>query len=440
MPLIILGLGIILLFLLIVIFNLNAFLSLLITSIFVGISLGMDPLTIVESIEAGLGGILGHIAIIIGLGVIFGQIISEGGGAHRIARTLIDVFGKQNVDWAITVASFVLGIILFFEVSFILLIPIVYVVVKETNTNFLKVALPFLAAVSITHVFLPPHPGPTAVAYELNANLGVVLFYGLILSIPAVVIFGPIFAKFYRHWDIKVPDYLVPNKEFNMNEVPSITTSIIVTLSPVFLILIGVISEFTLAEGSTLNKTLTFIGNADIALLISVFIAMYVFGIHKKRKSMKELMEIAEKALVSMGGILFIVGGGGAFKEVIVDSGMADYIAEFTSEWNISPYILAWIVAAILRLAVGSATVTVLTASGVMIPIIAATGATPELMVIAITSASIAWGPPSDVAFWFAKEYFNLTMIQTVKSVCVMFTLLALYGLLGVIILSTVIG
>src|SRR5699024_2620830 len=218
MPLIILGLGIILLFLLIVIFNLNAFLSLLITSIFVGISLGMDPLTIVESIEAGLGGILGHIAIIIGLGVIFGQIISEGGGAHRIARTLIDVFGKQNVDWAITVASFVLGIILFFEVSFILLIPIVYVVVKETNTNFLKVALPFLAAVSITHVFLPPHPGPTAVAYELNANLGVVLFYGLILSIPAVVIFGPIFAKFYRHWDIKVPDYLVPNKEFNMNE------------------------------------------------------------------------------------------------------------------------------------------------------------------------------------------------------------------------------
>src|SRR5699024_4489465 len=155
---------------------------------------------------------------------------------------------------------------------------IVYVVVKETNTNFLKVALPFLAAVSITHVFLPPHPGPTAVAYELNANLGVVLFYGLILSIPAVVIFGPIFAKFYRHWDIKVPDYLVPNKEFNMNEVPSITTSIIVTLSPVFLILIGVISEFTLAEGSTLNKTLTSIGNADIALLISVFIAMYVFG------------------------------------------------------------------------------------------------------------------------------------------------------------------
>ncbi len=400
----------------------------------------MEPLEIVKSIEAGLGGTLGHLAIIIGLGAILGKLISEGGGANRIATTLIQVFGEKRVDWAICVASFLLGIILFYEVSYILIIPIVYTVVIEAKVKLLKVGLPFLAAISITHVFLPPHPGPTAISAVFGANLGVVLGYGLVLAIPAAIIFGPLFSKLYKNWDIEIPTHLVSKKEFNMDEVPSFATSLFTALSPVILILIGVIAEFSFPQTSIIHKTLTFIGNADMALLISVFIAIYVFGLHKKRKTMSQLMKIAEEALISMGGIIFILGGGGAFKQVILDSGMANYIADFTSGWDISPFILAWIIAAIIRLAVGSATVTVLTTAGIMLPIVATTGINAELMVLAIGSASIAWAPPSDVSFWMTKEYFNLTIVQTVKTVCFMYTLVAIYGLLGVLALNMLIG
>ena len=440
MPLIALAVGIIILFILIIVFKLNAFLSLMISAIFVGLFQGMEPLEIVKSIESGLGGTLGHLAIIIGLGAILGKLISEGGGANRIATTLIKVFGEKRVDWAICVASFLLGIILFYEVSYILIIPIVYTVVIEAKVKLLNVGLPFLAAISITHVFLPPHPGPTAISAVFGANLGVVLGYGLVLAIPAAIIFGPLFSKLYKNWDIEIPTHLVSKKEFNMDEVPSFATSLFTALSPVILILIGVIAEFSFPQTSIAHKTLTFIGNADMALLISVFIAIYVFGLHQKRKTMSQLMKIAEEALISMGGIIFILGGGGAFKQVILDSGMANYIADFTSGWDISPFILAWIIAAIIRLAVGSATVTVLTTAGIMLPIVATTGISSELMVLAIGSASIAWAPPSDVSFWMTKEYFNLTIVQTVKTVCFMYTLVAIYGLLGVLALNMLIG
>lgn len=440
MPLIGLACGIILLFILIIYFKINAFLSLIISAIFVGIIQGMPLLDIVKSIESGLGGTLGHLAIIIGLGAIFGKIISEGGGAHRMANTLINLFGEKRVGWAICVTSFILGVILFFEVSFILLIPIVYTVAVEAKVKLLKVGIPFLAAISITHCFLPPHPGPTAIASVLGANLGVVLAYGLILAIPASILFGPLFAKLYKNWNLEIPDHLVSKNNFNMDEIPSFATCVLTTLSPVILILIGVVAQYTLPVKSTVNEILTFIGNADVALLISLFIAAYVFGLYKKRKTIRQLMKIAEEALISMGGIIFILGGGGAFKQVIVDSGMADYIAQFTSGWNISPYLLAWIIAAFIRLAVGSATVTVLTTAGIMLPILQETGVSPELMVLAIGSASIAFAPPSDVSFWMSKEYFNLTIGQTVKLVSVMFTLIAVYGLIGVLALSVVFG
>ncbi|NYF24368.1 gluconate:H+ symporter [Sporosarcina sp. JAI121] len=440
MPLIALALGIIILFILIIVFKLNAFLSLIISAIFVGLFQGMEPLEIVKSIESGLGSTLGHLAIIIGLGAILGKLISEGGGANRIATTLIKVFGEKRVDWAICLASFILGIILFYEVTYILLIPIVYTVAIEAKVKLMRVGIPFLAAISITHVFLPPHPGPTAIAAALGANLGVVLGYGFLLAIPATIIFGPLFGRLYKNWDIEIPSHLVSKKEFNMDEVPSFATSILTALSPVILILIGVIAQFSISETSSTYKILTFIGNADIALLISLLIAVYVFGLHKKRKTMPQLMKIAEEALISMGGIIFILGGGGAFKQVILDSGMAEYISEFTNGWNISPFVLAWIIAAIIRLAVGSATVTVLTTAGIMLPIVQATGVSPELMVIAIASASIAWAPPSDVSFWMTKEYFNLTIVQTIKSVCFMYTLVAIYGLLGVLALNMLIG
>lgn len=440
MPLIALFLGIALLFFLVILCKFPAFLSLMLSAIFVGIFLGMEPLAIVTSIESGMGGTLGHLAIIIGLGAIFGKIISEGGGANRIASSLLALFGEKRVDWAICIASFVLGVILFYEVSYILLIPIVYTVANEAKVKLMRVGMPFLAAISITHVFLPPHPGPTAISAALGANLGVVLGYGFLLAIPATVIFGPFMAKLYRNWDMNIPEHLVTKKEFNMDEVPSFATSVLITLLPVILILTGVIAGFSLPKTSIIHKILTFIGNADIALLLSLLVAIYVFGLRKKRKTILELMKMAEGALISIGGIIFTLGGGGAFKQVILDSGMAKYIADFTSGWQISPFILAWLIALIIRLAVGSATVTVLTTAGIMLPIVAKTGVSPELMVLAIGSASIAWAPPSDVSFWMTKEYFQLTIGQTIKSVCFMYTLVAIYGILGVLALNMLFG
>ncbi|WP_263364163.1 gluconate:H+ symporter [Geobacillus zalihae] len=286
MPLVILGLGIVLLFLLIIVLRLNAFLSLILSAIFVGVFQGMEPLTIVKSIETGLGGTLGHLAIIIGLGAIFGKIVSEGGGAHKIARSLINKFGEKRVGWAICLASFILGVILFFEVTFILLIPIVYTVAVEARVKLLKVGIPFLAAISITHCFLPPHPGPTAISSVLGANLGMVLVYGLILAIPASIIFGPLFSKLYDNWGIEVPSHLMTRLEFSMNEVPPFVVCVLTALSPVFLILIGVIAEYTLPKDTVIYKILTFIGNADISLLVSLFIAMYIFGLRKREKQL----------------------------------------------------------------------------------------------------------------------------------------------------------
>ncbi|QIB68963.1 TRAP transporter large permease subunit [Aminipila butyrica] len=436
MPIIVLALGIILLFALIILVKLNGFLSLMIAALFVGFFQKMPAMDIITSIETGLGGTLGHVGLIVVVGAIFGKVLSEGGGAQRIAMTLINSFGSKRVDWAICLTSFILGIILFFEVSFVLLIPIVFTVAVEAKVKLLKVGIPCLAALAVTHCFLPPHPGPVAIAGVLGANIGIVLAYGLIIAIPATIIFGPFFARFYRNWDPEIPHQLVSKTEFEEKDLPGFGISVFTALSPVILILCGVIGSFLLPEGSLLRTALNFIGNGDIALLIALFLAFYVFGLRGKRKTIPELMKISEQAMMSMGAILFVLGGGGAFKQVILDSGMADYIAAMTSGWHIEPLLLAWVIAAIIRLAVGSATVTVLTTSAIILPVMTAAGTNPELMVLAIGCGSIFGGPPSDVTFWFCKEYFNLTIGQTVKLWSVQATLLAIYGLAGVMILN----
>ncbi|PVZ84746.1 gluconate permease [Serratia sp. S1B] len=440
MPLVILLSGVILLFTLIIAFKLNGFLALMLAAIFVGLMQGMEPLSIVKSIEHGLGSTFGHIGIIVVLGAIFGTLISEGGGAQSIASNLLRVFGKKYVTWAICLASFILGVILFWEVSFVLIIPIVYTIAIEARVKLLKVGLPFLMAITLTHCFLPPHPGPVAVASALNqANIGIILIYGLIISIPGALIFGLSMPKLYSKWDIEIPENLIAKKNFN-DDLPSLSLSLLTAFVPVALILISVLCEFMITKDSSIKTILTFIGNPDIALLISVFIALYVFGLRGGRRKMQDLMKSVESSIISMGALLFVFGGGGAFKQVILDSGMADYIADITRTWDISPLLLAWLITCSIRLCVGSATVTVLTASAIILPILNATGANAELMVLAICTASVFGGPPNDVAFWFIKEYFNLSIVQTVKVWCVQATLLALYGLIGVLALNTVIG
>ena len=437
-PLLVLVLGIALIFVLIIVFKLNGFIALFLASMFVGVFMNMPLLKIVSSIETGFGGTLGHLGIIIGLGGILGKFLSEGGAAQQISMTLINKFGKKNVGWAIALASFVLGITLFWEVAFIILVPIVFTVVIAAELPLLSVAMPMLVAISVTHCFLPPHPGPTAVVGIFSANIGLTLLYGLIIAIPVLII-GVLYSKTLRKLNPVIPKNLVTTKIFTEEELPTFGVSVLIAICPVILIVINVIAGFVFPKGSPILNVTGFIGNADIALLISVFIALYFFGLRRKRKPMQEMMNLLQSALLSLGGIVFIIGAGGAFKQVILDSGMSTYIGGLMSNLHLSPLVLAYLVTVVIRMAVGSATVTVFTSSAIILPLIAGSGIPPELFVLAVTTGSTFGGPPNDAAFWMTKEFFNLSLWENVRVYSIMLTIVSVCGFIGVMALSLVV-
>lgn len=436
MPLLYLVCAVALLFALIIVFKLNGFLSLLISAVFAGLLQGMPLLDIVKSIERGVGDTVGHLGLIIVLGAILGKLMSDGGGAQRIATTFINMFGKERVDWAMSISSFVLGAILFWDVSFVLLIPIVYTVAIEARVRLMRVGFPFLMAITIAHCFLPPHPGPLAVAGVFEANIGLVLLYGLAVCIPGIILFGPVMTKAYAGWNNQIPESLMTKTDFKEEELPGFGISLLSSLLPVILIITGVLAEFFLDKNSAVREYLLFIGNADVAMLISVLVAIYVFGLRGRKRTMKQMMQSVEAAMLSMGAIVFLIGGGGALKQVILDSGMSEYIAAMTQSWNISPLLLAWLMSACLKICLGSATVTVFTASAILLPILERSGANPELMVLAVATGSVFGGLPNEASFWLIMQYFNLSVVQTVKLWCVQASLLAIYGGIGVMILS----
>lgn len=436
MPLVILALGIILLFILIIGAKLNSFLSLIIVCLGVGLAEGLPLMKVMSSIEAGVGGTLGHLALVISLGAMLGKLMADSGGAQRIATTLIDRFGRKNVKWAVCLTGFIVGIALFYEVGFVLLIPLVFTIAVAADVPLLEVGVPMAAALSVTHGFLPPHPGPTAIAVILNADIGLTLIYGIIIAIPTVLVAGPLFYYTMRDLNPKVPEGLYNPKIFKEEEMPGFGVSIFTALIPVFLMAAASIVKLTLPKDSPVTIFLTFIGDPDMALLIAVFIALFTFGINRGKK-MPEIMDTVQQSVMTIAMILLIVGGGGAFKQVLIDSGVGNYIVGLMAGSQLSPLILAWLIASVVRVAVGSATVAALTTGGIMAPLIAATGASPELMVLAIGAGSLNAGPPNDPGFWMFKEFFNLSVKETVRSWCVMEIGIAVMGLIGVLAINS---
>lgn len=437
MPLLIVALGVVLLLILMVGFKMEGFISLVLVALVVGLLNGLSLSDVIKSVENGIGGQLGHLALVIGFGAMLGKLMADCGAAQRIAMTLTEKFGQKRLQWAILITAFVLGVTLFFEIGFILLIPIVFTIVAKTKVNLLYVGLPMAVALSATHSFLPPHPGPAAVANVYGASMGQTLLLGLIIAIPAVIIAGIFFSKtkIIRKMNPSIPEGLYNPKEFTEEEMPGFGISLFTALVPIILMAILAISEMFMSEDSAAFKVIAFFGESGIALLISVLIAIYTFGIARGRK-MKDIMGSVNASMKSIATILFVIGGGGAFKQVIVDSGVADYIKDMMTGVNISPLILAWVIAAVLRLALGSATVTVMTASGIVLPLIGLTGASPELMVLATTSGSVIFSHVNDPGFWMYKEYFNLSVLDAIKSRSVYTTILAVVGLAGVLILD----
>ncbi|MCR8854309.1 GntP family permease [Lysinibacillus fusiformis] len=445
MPLVIVGIGIIALLILIMVFKLNTFISLIIVSFGVALVLGIPVDSIVKTIEAGLGGTLGHLALIFGLGAMLGKLIADSGGAQRIAMTLVNKFGEKNIQWAVVVASFIIGIALFFEVGLVLLIPIVFAISRQLKVSILYLGIPMTAALSVTHGFLPPHPGPTVIAGEYGANIGEVLLYGFIIAVPTVILAGPLFTKVAKRL---VPESfnktgniasLGEQKTFELEDTPSFGISVFTALLPVILMSIATIITLlqkTIGfEDNSLLAGIRFIGEAGTAMLISLLVAVYTMGIARKIP-IKQVMESCTTAISHIGMMLLIIGGGGAFKQVLIDGGVGDYVAELFHGTTLSPILLAWIIAAILRISLGSATVAALTTAGLVIPMLGQNDVNLALVVLATGAGSLIASHVNDAGFWMFKEYFGLSMKETFATWTLLETIVSVAGLGFILLLS----
>lgn len=438
MPLLIVALGVALLIFLIVKAKLNTFVSLIITSFVIALVLKIPISQITTSIETGIGGQLGHLAVIFGFGSMLGRLVSDAGGGFRIARTLIDKFGRRQIQIAVILASFIVGLALFFEVGLVVLLPIIFVIAREIDLPLIYLGIPMAATLNVTHAFLPPHPAPTAISGIFHANLGHVLLLGIIVAIPTIIVCGPLFNwvlhKIYPRVYRKDVDISVLGdfKEFRLAETPHFGISVLTAMMPVILIAIATICSFVLPKKSLVNQAIQFIGAPDAAMLLSLLFAVYTMGIgrHLNMKQISQSMVEASKQIAMM---LLIIGGGGAFKQVLVDGGISQYISTLFAHTNMSPLLAAWLVAALLRVSLGSATVASLTAAGLVAPLIAQTGANAALMVLAVGAGSVFADHVNDAGFWMIKEYFGLTLKETFLSWTTLTSVLSITGLLSVL-------
>ena len=447
--LLVLFLGIILLLFLIIKVKMNTFIALILTSVAVGLGLGMNLAQIPVSIQTGIGGSLGELAIVFGFGAMLGRLVADAGGAYRISHTLINLFGRKRVQFAVMVAAFIIGIALFFEVGMVLLIPIVFAIALELGVPLLYLGIPMAAALSVTHGFLPPHPAPTAIAGALGANPGKVLVFGLIVAIPAAIIAGPVFAKLAKMY---APEAFTVKREltafgevkkFELKDTPSFGLSLLTSLFPVILMGIATIYSIIVNDGEPFDVTkvhgfdafIAMLGNPVGAMIFSLLFALWSMG-WRQRKTVKEMATTIEESVKSIAMLLLIIGGGAAFKQILIDGGISDQIATLFAHSSISPLILAWIITVILRVALGSATVAALTAAGLVQPLMAKAGIDPSLMVLVIGAGSLAASHVNDAGFWMFKEYFDLDVKQTLKIWTVLETLIAVVGLVIVLILN----
>lgn len=438
MPLVSVAIGVALLLFLMIKCRLNGFLSLILVALTVGVLEGMPIATVVTSIKTGMGSTLGHLALVLGFGALLGKLMADCGGAQRIATTLIRRFGEHRIQSAAVITGFTVGFALFYEVGFVLMIPLIFTIAATARIPLLYIGLPTAAALSVTHGFLPPHPGPTAIAAIFNADMGKTLLYGVILAVPTVIIAGPFFSRFLKHIDKPIPLGLYNPKVFTEEEMPGFGTSVFTALVPVLLMALQAVAKMTLPADSGVLAYTNFFGDPVIATLLAVLLAIFTFGLNRGR-DMEAVMKTVGEAISLIAMMLLIIGGGGAFKQVLVDSGMDKYIAGLMSGVDVSPILMAWSIAALLRLALGSATVAAMTAGGIVAPLVASSGVSPELMVLATGAGSLIFSHVNDPGFWIFKEYFNLSIPETLKSWSVMETIISVCGLVGALGLEQVI-
>lgn len=471
-PFLILVLGIALLLFFILKLNVNTFVALIITSILVALGLGMNPAGIADALKDGIGGTMGELIVVFGFGSMIGRLVSDSGGSYRIATTLIRKFGKKRLQWAVAGASFIIGISLLFEVGLVVLIPIVFTIALEAEVPLLYLGIPMAAALSAAQGFLPPQPSPTAVTNILGANIGIVLMYGIIVAIIAMLVAGPYFTRVIKKFEPKVfkitkkLDAIGEVKTFKLEETPSFGLAITTSLMPVIFMLISTVYTLAVNGGkqvysgtigdaswkamshatqsgyitdpSVLDKIIAMFGNPVIAMVVAMSFAIWSMG-PKQGRTMGEVGDSMSNALKSIANLLMVIGGGAAFKGILTAGGISDAIASAFSNTSLSPIIFAWLIALILRVSVGSATVAGLTTAGIVAPLVASQSAVdPAFVVLAIGAGSVGISHVNDAGFWMFKEFFDLDVKQTLKIWTVLETLISVVGLIVILALSAI--
>lgn len=416
--------------------KLSPFLSLLIVAILSGLLLGMSPSAVLLSIEKGVGSTLGGLALIICLGAALGRILELSGAAEKISSTLLNSFGEKNIQWAVLVTGFLVGIPLYYNAGFVILVPLVFTIAHKSKLPLLYVAIPMAASLSTTHCFLPPHPGPVVLVNAFGASMGKTLLYGLVMAIPAVILAGPVLGRMLK--GIETEGAKLFSSPAELRQLPAVLPSFFIALLPVLLITIAVLVSHFVPGEPWFKQVFLFLGDPTIALLLSVLLAGWMLGL-REGHTMPALMQWLNSAISGIAMILLIITAGGVLKQVLLDSGTGAYITAWSSEWNLSPLLFAWIITALLRVSIGSATVAGITAAGVVAPLVAQGKASPELMVLSVGAGSVFGSHINDSGFWMFKEFFGLSLKQTFLSWTVMETLISILGLLVVLALDLIV-
>jgi gluconate:H+ symporter, GntP family len=430
--------GVVLVVALITWVRMPAFIALAAGSLFVGVAARMPPSDIPRAFQQGVGDTLGFTAMVIGLGTVIGKLLAESGGAVVVSRALVRAMGERRVDWALVLSAFVVGLPVFFQVGLVLLAPVLFTLVRQARDDraMVRLGIPLVAGLSAVHVLVPPHPGPLAAIERIGADTGGTLFYSLIVALPAAIIGGPVFGRFISRRVHVMPGAMADQfSTATATRPPSLAVTLLTILLPVLLMLLASVAQATLPAGRA-RLTLTFAGNPLVALLVATLLSLVTFG-RACGFDRARLLRFAEEALPPIASVLLVVGAGGGFGRVLDAAGAAKAIAQVMGGLDLSPLVLGWVIAAVLRLAVGSATVAVVTAASIVAPIAAALPqVNKELLVVAIGAGSSIASHVNDGGFWLVKEYLNMSVPQTVATWTVLETIVSIVGLAGVLLLA----
>ncbi len=406
--------------------KLNPMIALLIVAILLGLLLQMPFAKVIKAVNNGIGNTLAGLVMVLALGAMMGKLAEDSGAAKKIVAVLTGLFGVKNIQWAVLLTGILVGIPLFYNAGFVVLIPLIFSISAATNLPKLYIGLPMAAALSITHGFLPPHPGPVALSVIFKADIGLTLIYGLVLCVPIAIFAGILLPRLIIKLPLNVKSVNIKATE---EELPGAATSFTIALLPVVLIALGTIGTSFFKTGY-IHSLALFFQEPFIALLISLLLTLVLLKI-----PLHSAMNSCVEGIKSIAMIMLIIAAGGAFKQVLIDSGVGEQVKNLVSDWQISPLILGWLIAAVLRITLGSATVAALTASGIVFPLIVS-GVSPELMVLSVGAGSLMLSHVNDTGFWMFKEYFNLSLKETFKTWTLMESCISVLGLLGVLIIS----